>query len=397
MPREPINLFSASGDAARARAFLLARYPHAVVLGDGDGADDWAAVSIPFPDGKVVRVTHDRGYYAGPGWASQLTGLMGYLGRFPLGDRRDRLMSTVGAFRFALAAQFDPDYGPGDERLTVLADLAAELDGVLFSPSAVRDPRLRVLAAADGGVDPDAEWPAVELTAAAAGPPAPLRVARRAVALTLLSARGVLERELTSPHTHANHARLVEWADELAVDDEVEPWEWDALRTAPGMLDPQVAIDAVWRVEGLAVLAWAVYRADLPRYDRTADLEGTWAAVGLFHDARVRELCWNPMLRPAAELDALRRLMRGYHKRLHDHRSAEPGTLRGFAADALFGGFDPAAFDRLDGELALRGLRLDSAPPDVLATCQSIAVERHRAIEWVCRGPAVYSDAAIEV
>src|SRR5262249_14579124 len=157
----------------------------------------------------------------------------GYFSRFPLGDRENQLMATIGSFQFSLGTHFDPDYEPpDDERLAAVCQLARILDGVLFSPSALRDPNGRMLVSADGEVDADAEWPKigrlVETAAfgAKAGhgekpavteedewqaePPSAERVARRAVALMILSARAVVERDhAKSPQVGKFYQRLV--------------------------------------------------------------------------------------------------------------------------------------------------------------------------------------------
>ena len=64
-----------------------------------------------------------------------------------------------------------------------------------------------------------------------------------------------------------------------------------------------------------------------------------------------------------------------------------------FAATCWFGPLEISPFDLIDDELAIGGKRLDEADPDLFGLCQSIAVERHRAANWLCWGPTVYSNA----
>ena len=47
----------------------------------------------------------------------------------------------------------------------------------------------------------------------------------------------------------------------------------------------------------------------------------------------------------------------------------------------------------VDGDLAIRGQRIDRAPADLVDTASSIAAERHLAINWLCDGPELYSEA----
>ncbi|HET6573556.1 MAG TPA: nucleoside deaminase, partial [Fimbriiglobus sp.] len=41
-------------------------------------------------------------------------------------------------------------------------------------------------------------------------------------------------------------------------------------------------------------------------------------------------------------------------------------------------------FELIDGDLALHGRRIDQTPPGVVDACRNIAVERGRAINWLC-------------
>jgi hypothetical protein len=156
MPRPPISVYSANGSAEQVRNLLLTLAPDAEVEAEDD---DWSAIVLSFPEGSV-RVLHNRDYYAGPDWPRQKSGMQGYFDRFPLGDRRDQLTATIGSFQFALTAWFDPDYHSfDDKRVKAVCHLAEVLDGVLYTPGALRDPQGRVLVSADGEVDEDACWP----------------------------------------------------------------------------------------------------------------------------------------------------------------------------------------------------------------------------------------------
>jgi hypothetical protein len=393
MSREVINIYSARGDARTVRQLLLTRYPHATDC--SLAPDEWTEIDITYPDGKRVRVLHDASFYTGNGWENQKRGMMKYFERWPLGSQHSQLEQAVSAFQFALAVRFEPESGPEDDRLVVVRELAEHLNGVLFSPTALRDPHFRVLVAADGQTDPAAQWPAIELLSVTPCPHSPLRIARRAVALLFLSLRGLLERDSdTQPHTDVNYSRLQEWTDELSIDDEFEPWEWETIRTLPGQLAPQMAANAGWRVEGLAVLAWALYRGELPRYDQVADADLTWDAIGYLHEAKIRELWANPIVRTRSELEAYYRQMKRYHHRLLARWEATTNEGHRSEDDPSLKSQDWAALGQVDGELALRGVRLDRVSPELLGTCLSIARERHQAISWLCLGPDRYSDAA---
>jgi hypothetical protein len=89
--------------------------------------------------------------------------------------------------------------------------------------------------------------------------------------------------------------------------------------------------------------------------------------------------------------------MLGYHWRLRDyqHVKQQPMDFRAFADKCWFGSFDASPFEVIEGDLAIRGKRIDQADPQAFSLACSIAAERHRAINWLCWGPESYSEADI--
>jgi hypothetical protein len=404
MPCEPITIFSRTVAPGELLAAVRTQFPDAAVAGDGPA---WREITLAFgagADAKRLTLVHDPGEYAGPGWPDHVRGMQGHVARFPAGDRQPRVRDLVGSFQFALGTRFDPDDSDPavDDRFGVILGVARLLDGVVFTPSGMWDWSGRVLVSADGAYDEDAEWP--EVSADDPDPPTPARVARRAVALVAVTARAVIEREvklvrLTNTAAADMHARLRRWAGEVGIDDEFEPAERDALATRPGRLDDRALVETIWRVEGLEVLGWALGRTKLPRYDAVSNVDDVWNALGFLDTPAVRALLGAPRLRPRAELESLWRLMRGYDWRLRQfkHGESKPMNFREFAATGPLGPFDAAAFDFVDDDLAVRGVRLDRAAEDVLADAAGIAHERHLAAGWLCRGPATYSRADVSV
>jgi hypothetical protein len=109
--------------------------------------------------------------------------------------------------------------------------------------------------------------------------PSAARVAERAVVLTCIAARAELE-----DSGQAWVAERLGWLRTLVarsgVVDEFEPAERVLLDTPLGHLGEQAAIDAAWRLEGVAVLAWALRRFTLAAYDQQVDVEGLLVALG---------------------------------------------------------------------------------------------------------------------
>lgn len=105
----------------------------------------------------------------------------------------------------------------------------------------------------------------------------------------------------------------------------------------------------------------------------------------------------NPALRPRAEIATLRNQLFALHWRLRNF-SLKPSVMdfAEFARTCWFGPLEIACLPLIDGDLALRGERLDRASHDVFSTAQSAAQERHQAVNWLWEGPVdAYSEASV--
>lgn len=410
MPNEPIAIFSARADARGVLAHLRNLFPDAEVESAGD---TWRAVTVRFGDNgdtKAVTFLHDPDSYAGPDWPRRKASLQSSFPLLPAGERKAQFRSTIDGLRFALGTAFEPDFDPdGDERLGVVFEVAQFLDAVLASPSALRDAGGHILVGTDGGSDADAVWPADEeviLTptrvavrpGGPARPPGPKRVARRAAVLMAVVGRAVVERELrlkrASPeHAAEMHDRLLGWLSALRVEAEFEPTEDALLQAAPGRLSEKHFGGALWRVEGLAVIGWAMGRLDLPRYDELVSIDAVWDGLGFLEADRVKEWLTRPPIRPRDQLEPVRQQMHVYRRRLDEFWQSRQTTGFQEAADGLS---DAAPFELIDGDLALQGRRIDQAEPRVIEACRRIAAERGRAIAWLCGESDRYSEVEVE-
>jgi Domain of unknown function (DUF4272) len=433
MAMEPMTLFARIADPAGVARLLRERVPTVVIDGPDDG---WKSATVTFGARKLT-FTHDPAYYAEPNWSMQMNGMSNYFARFPLTDRKDRALMLTTTFKFSLGLLFDPDYDPrGDPRLDILYAVAEFLDGVLFTPSAFLDARGRILYGGGGEdeEDPAAVWPRVVAEVnfgAAAAPqppsdeppahrPSPARVARRALALTAVTARAILEQGgvnlgLAAPKWNpltwvrhlltgqqSQHRNLLAWITLLGIDDEFEPDEWEVLQRPPGRLEQQQQINSTWRLEGLGVLAWALARFEIPPHDQLVECHSLWHSLGMLDAAACKGLLVNAALRPREEIAALRRRLLAIHWRLVNYY-VRPSALDFVAVtETSFAGYDRTAWfspqevaelPLCDGDLAIHGARLDQAAPDAVAAARSAAHERHLAVNWLWEGPERYSEA----
>jgi hypothetical protein len=351
-----------------------------------------------------------------------MSGMRGYFSRFPDTERKPRVITLTTTFQFSLGTLFDPDFDPeGDPRLDVLFAIAELLDGVLFTPSALRDAHGRILFGA-GGEDeenPDAVWPRVlgnvpvssplgaamhELSrprppneeAEGANPPSAQRVARRALALTAVTARAILEQDVANPEAARTYQDLLTWVQEIGIDEEFEPDEWAVLQRPPGKLDQRGQIDSTWRLEGLTVLAWALGRFELPPHDQLVSLNPLWRSLGLLDADGARALLASPTLRSREEIGTLRNRLFALHWRLRNfHVTRGVLDFAEYARTCWFGPLDLTGLPLVEGDLSLRGERIDRAAAEVFSSVHSLAQERHQAVNWLWEGPERYSRASV--
>jgi hypothetical protein len=418
MAAELIMLFARTEDHAAVARRLRELAPGVRIDGPDAG---WREAVVPFGGWlrkRTLTFRHDPEYHEEPNWSVQMNGLQGYLDQFPPTERKPVAVMLPTTFRYALVVQCTPEprglNAGGDPRLDVLYAVAELLDGVLFTPSALRDARGRVLFSAGGAADedPQAAWPrvvaavrvAAESRAAgehededadgAEGAEAPSaeRVARRALALTALSVRGVMEGDARDPRTPAMYQDLLAWVEQAGLADELEAKEAEVLRRPLGGLDPQAATDAVWTLEGLGVLAWALGRSHLPPHDELVHPHALWDAMGLMDAEGARALVAQAALRPRDEILTLRERLFALHWRLRNY-GIRPNVMdfAEFARTAWFGPLNITGLPLADGDLSIEGRRIDRAPPEALGRAGSVAHERHKAANWLWEGPALYS------
>jgi len=157
----------------------------------------------------------------------------------------------------------------------------------------------------------------------------------------------------------------------------------EALARLPAAERDPAVIDAVWQAEGLGVLLWALGRVELPPYDRAFDRDRLFAVT-----------LDGATLRSADEIEQARRTARIWHWRARTSALRADGTL---ALPARW-----QSFDQLVAATAMRGHEHGLLPRPLRGDfpafgkvfrelsaeerneAESIAWERHRALNWLC-------------
>jgi hypothetical protein len=211
-----------------------------------------------------------------------------------------------------------------------------------------------------------------------------------------LAARAYVETHRQGiPDPDRSRDEPLRWLKGVGIARELEPQERNFLGNLFGHVDATALSNGSWRAEGLAVLAWALNRLELPAYDEGIDPFAAPRSVGFGDPCEVaRQILGSCVLRPSFEIELF-----GTHATLVTWR------LRQFRLD-LGHSFDFNAYLRrhasfretwleglrfVDGDLAIGDQSIKNVPPERVAFCERIALERQIAAYWIQGDARIYS------
>lgn len=212
-----------------------------------------------------------------------------------------------------------------------------------------------------------------------------IRVARRALALASLTCRVDLEND---PDAEDFHGHVLKWLESSTIRDELEPAEARIIAAPLRSLAPSDLVNASWRSEGLAVLAWALGQTDFPAHDAQARAAQLAMPMGFLEPSPL--ILRQPKLRSPDALSACASRMFAIHWRLRQYSlDQRPMDFAAFAQTAWFGPLDVSGLPFVENDLAVHGVALSKAADWKIIL--SIAMERHQAANWLVGRDAVYS------
>ena len=157
----------------------------------------------------------------------------------------------------------------------------------------------------------------------------------------------------------------------------------EALSQLPAREDDPAIVEAVWQAEGLGTLLWALGRIELPPYDVIFD-----------YDRLLATTLSGATLRDPDEIEQARRIARIWHWRARTSElqaagtSALPERWQSFeqliAATAVRGHEQGLLPRPLRGDFPAFGKVYRELSPEERTEAESIAWERHRALNWLC-------------
>lgn len=227
-------------------------------------------------------------------------------------------------------------------------------------------------------------------------PPTALRVAQRVLILSGVVCRSGIEADSGNKEAERFREDLLNWLFDLGLSNEIEPEEFDLLNSPLGTLTEQKVIDASWRGEGMAVLAWALKRIELPAHDQIVDSPTVAESLGFMRDEAFTVLPY-PELRSIDELKQFAQSMFSLHWRLRqyslDHARMD---FVEFAKTCWFGPLELSGLRFVENDLAIANMTLCQASEEAWRECQSIAQERHQAANWLVGYDEVYSEVTTD-
>ena len=187
--------------------------------------------------------------------------------------------------------------------------------------------------------------------------------------------------------------QLRDWVASSSFSNEFEAAEKSMVEADAGALSQQATIEAIWRLEGMIVLCWALGLAEIPKYDSLVDVDSILGAL-YFLDADATNTCVEQAkLRNSDELNTYNEQVLAWHWRIRDF-GVRPVAMdyEKMEEECWFGKFDLSWADLVDRDLAIDGVPIASAPEDRVGTVGSAALERHIASNWLSGGDVVYSE-----
>lgn len=189
---------------------------------------------------------------------------------------------------------------------------------------------------------------------------------------------------------------FLRWFNECGLRGEAEPQELELLETLFGGLEKKARIDATWRIEGAAVLAWALGRAPLPSILQQCGINQTLDAVGLSRPREDTALA-EPCLRAQEELDVCSSTYLTLHWRLRQY-SLQPEKMNfvEYVAQCEWAEMRLDGLEVIDNDLAVDGVPLTQVEQVRLRELYSIVQERRLALEWLAGFESLYSEVTTD-
>lgn len=216
------------------------------------------------------------------------------------------------------------------------------------------------------------------------------RVAQRALVLTAVSCRGMLERDATADGSKGMLAEILPWLDKVGVRGELEDAELAALETPLGELEEEGEL--IWQIEAAGVMLWALGKSEMEPTFAQWHPKLVGGGMG-FLSAREQTVLVAPKLRGANEIGQMLSRYLTAHWRLREYQlRPQRIDFEAFVRDSNWGPLSLDGLDLEESELVVYGSRIDGFTPKELLSELGVVAERHRALKWLAGSEQRYSE-----
>ena len=214
--------------------------------------------------------------------------------------------------------------------------------------------------------------------------------------LSAVSCRGAIEKDASTPGAEKLRQRILPWLERIGASNELEPVETSLISVPLGMLDRKVTVNASWKSEGVAALAWALKYLELPPVHVQCDPAETANSMGFLCDRHETPM-HSPVLRDEDEIGRWADTYMTLHWRLRLHDS-HPGPMD-FVSCVAAATWYPLRLDDLEmieKDVAIDGVAVDKLRYDRYRELLSIVQERHQAFNWLLGFERLYSQVTTD-
>jgi hypothetical protein len=227
-------------------------------------------------------------------------------------------------------------------------------------------------------------------------PPTAERVAARALVLSAVSCRALIEEDAGKQGAEDLRLRLLPWLETIGAAEELEPAETTLIATPLGKLEEKKGVDASWQSEGMVVLAWALGFAELPPVHVQCEPSDVANCMG-FLDDRENTPLHNPRLRDGSEIEKRGDTYLTLHWRLRQFSiNSAPMDFSAYALACKWATMRLDELEFQDNDLAIDGVRIDKVEFKRFREVLSITQERHQALNWLMGFEQLYSQVTTD-
>src|ERR1035437_4933475 len=203
-----------------------------------------------------------------------------------------------------------------------------------------------------------------------------------ALGQSYLSCRAMID-GVPNPRAEKLARKIPECTQEAGIYQTFEPAEIQLLHAPFGSLTQQDRVAMRWVVEGVAVMAWALGRAELPPFATKSEAAPVTFALGMFRPG-AQEQFSEASLRDPGEIEMCALSYTALSRRLEQYQQ-KPEKLD-FAARLKEPEGPRLLLDGVelqDGDLSIDGMPLDQIPQERFNEVCSIVRERLKALRWL--------------